>query len=310
MRGIVGKADKLRQFALVVMLLCVTALFGDRQATAGWVIQPVDSAGIVGLDTSLAFNVSLYSKPAISYYDSTNGDLKLARDLNGDGDFADANEIITVDSTGEVGSDTSIAFDSTNEPAISYYDLTNANLKFARFVPEICNNGIDDDGDGLVDCNDPECPPCTTTTIPTTTTTIATTTTTIPTTTTTVATTTTTIPTTTTTVATTTTTSTTTTTVPCLCPDDGIPPAGCISGRVTNRVNQPLAGKIVKLKRTFPRRPPVSVNLPTDNDGCYRFSNLEDGTYKVKVKKCKGGGTQTKVITGGGKVNDTDFECK
>ena len=24
-------------------------------------------------------------------------------------------------------------------------------------VPEDCTNGIDDDGDGLVDCNDPDC---------------------------------------------------------------------------------------------------------------------------------------------------------
>ena len=27
----------------------------------------------------------------------------------------------------------------------------------ALFAPEICNNGIDDDGDGLIDANDPDC---------------------------------------------------------------------------------------------------------------------------------------------------------
>ena len=28
----------------------------------------------------------------------------------------------------------------------------------AVFAQEICNNGIDDDGDGLIDLNDPDCP--------------------------------------------------------------------------------------------------------------------------------------------------------
>ena len=27
-------------------------------------------------------------------------------------------------------------------------------------VPEICNNGLDDDGDGLIDCQDPDCTDC------------------------------------------------------------------------------------------------------------------------------------------------------
>ena len=29
---------------------------------------------------------------------------------------------------------------------------------FALSAQEICNNGIDDDGDGLIDLNDPDCP--------------------------------------------------------------------------------------------------------------------------------------------------------
>ena len=93
---------------------------------AGEIIT-VDSAGYVGEYTSLAFG----SGPAISYYDWSNGDLKLAYDRNNNGDFADADEIITVDSTGNVGMYTSLAFDASGRPAISYYDVSNGDLKLA-----------------------------------------------------------------------------------------------------------------------------------------------------------------------------------
>ena len=93
---------------------------------AGEIIT-VDSAGYVGEYTSLAFG----SGPAISYYDWSNGDLKLAYDRNDNGDFADADEIITVDSTGNVGMYTSLAFDASGRPAISYYDVSNGDLKLA-----------------------------------------------------------------------------------------------------------------------------------------------------------------------------------
>ena len=87
----------------------------------------VDSFGDVGWTTSLAFDS--YGRPAISYYDNTSGSLKFAYDRNNDRDFADTDEIITVDSNGDVGLWTSLAFGTG--PAISYYDYTNLDLKFA-----------------------------------------------------------------------------------------------------------------------------------------------------------------------------------
>ena len=50
------------------------------------------------------------------------------------------------------------AGDATGNSALngSFIDHSNTNLP-----PEICDNGIDDDGDGLVDCNDPDCNPLT-----------------------------------------------------------------------------------------------------------------------------------------------------
>ncbi|MCX6012470.1 MAG: Ig-like domain-containing protein, partial [Chloroflexi bacterium] len=86
-------------------------------------IQTVDSAGIVGEYTSLAFNSS--GNPAISYFDNTNKDLKSTR-CNGS-----TWVLQTVDSTGNTGYYTSLAFDNSGNPAISYLDLTNGNLKFA-----------------------------------------------------------------------------------------------------------------------------------------------------------------------------------
>ncbi len=105
-------------------------------ADAGEIIT-VDSARNVGLFTSLAFDPS--GNPAISYYNQTNRDLKFAHDTNGDGDFADAGEIITVDSIGRVGLSASLAFDPSGNPAISYYKENGGDLKFA--------NDINGDGD-------------------------------------------------------------------------------------------------------------------------------------------------------------------
>lgn len=106
---------------------------------------------------------------------------------------------------------------------------------------------------------------------------------------------------------TTTTSTTTTTTVACQCPADSTPPTGCISGRVTDASGNLLAGKTVKLKKKGRRGASTTT---TDGNGCYWFPDLDDGKYKVKAKRCKGGGRETAVITGGGKVNDVNFACR
>jgi hypothetical protein len=119
---------------LVTLLGCLSIILGGQnevyaQCGVDWTCQIVDDGGgtnNVGQYTSLAFDGSGY--PAISYYDYDNGYLKFAYDRNGDGDFT-TDEIITVDSIGDVGIYTSLAFGTG--PAISYYDYSNGYLKLA-----------------------------------------------------------------------------------------------------------------------------------------------------------------------------------
>ncbi|MCP4228706.1 MAG: hypothetical protein GY771_00975, partial [bacterium] len=93
-----------------------------------WFVYSVDTDGNVGRFTSIAIDSN--GNPHISYNDYTNSDLKYAyrsgRNWN----------ITTVD-TGDptyqayTGHYTSIALDSNDRPHISYYDVSNHDLKFA-----------------------------------------------------------------------------------------------------------------------------------------------------------------------------------
>lgn len=135
-------------------------------------------------------------------------------------------------------------------------------------LQETCDNGIDDDGDGLVDCDDPDCSDhrgC------------------------------------------------------CRCADDREHPTGCIAGGVTEIGTgfESVAGKRMILRRVFPKRPVVRMNVVTDDNGCYNFTDLEDGVYKIRTtriraRKCKGEYRKVAivVIAGGGKVNDVNFWCR
>jgi Ig-like domain CHU_C associated/Secretion system C-terminal sorting domain len=88
----------------------------------------ITAAGVnVGQYTSL---VIVNGNPAISYYDVTNGDLKYVRATDVTGTVWGAP--VTVDGlAANVGQYTSLAIVNGN-PAISYYDITNTDLKYVR----------------------------------------------------------------------------------------------------------------------------------------------------------------------------------
>jgi len=95
----------------------------------------LDSAGDVGEYTSIA--ISSDGNPIISYYDFTNGDLKIVHCTSPSCSTQDTP--VTLDSAGDVGFYTSIAISSDGNPIISYYDFTNGDLKIVHCTSPSCS---------------------------------------------------------------------------------------------------------------------------------------------------------------------------
>ena len=100
---------------------------------SNWDKVSIDTTGIVGYYTSIAIdsNDALH----ISYYESTNDDLKYATCSSGCTTASNWDKV-SVDTTGNVGYYTSIAIDSNDAVHISYLDFTNIDLKYAT-----CSSG-------------------------------------------------------------------------------------------------------------------------------------------------------------------------
>ncbi len=93
-----------------------------------WSIEAVDTADDVGRDTAIAIDPA--GRIGVAYADSTRGHLKYALYNPRAGSWAHT----TVDKNMTGVSFTSTTFDPDNNPVISYYDATPADLKVARFA--------------------------------------------------------------------------------------------------------------------------------------------------------------------------------
>lgn len=109
---------------------------GNASCSSGNTITTLDSAGNTGADSFILAPPD--DRPIISYWDVTNGDLKLAR-------CADASctsaSLVTVVSAGSNGQNTSMALSDDGFPIIAHLDGTNGDLKIAKCADASCSSG-------------------------------------------------------------------------------------------------------------------------------------------------------------------------
>ena len=107
-------------------------LYHSRGLYSSWETEvTVEAIGSGSYDGSVGLAFAPDGRPAISYYDGFNKDLKYAK-FNG---VQWVRQVI--DSVGDVGQYTSLAFSPRGRPAISYFDKTNGKLKVAEYVEGI-----------------------------------------------------------------------------------------------------------------------------------------------------------------------------
>lgn len=95
-----------------------------------WCYQTIDSVDRVGADSSLAIDTA--NNPRVSYFDSTNADIKYASASYNISSWTWTVE--TVDASGTAGGFTALALDSSNNPHIVYSGGGSGYLKYAKWT--------------------------------------------------------------------------------------------------------------------------------------------------------------------------------
>jgi len=98
-------------------------------------IESVDATGTVGINPAL--KLDRFGYPVVSYYDNTNGDLKVLH--CNDPDCSGGDDSITSPVTvGDVGFYSDLFVDVIHHPNIAFYDTTNDLIKFMRCNDDDC----------------------------------------------------------------------------------------------------------------------------------------------------------------------------
>jgi len=106
----------------------------SNTACTGATFTTLDAAGSVGVDTSITIGADALG--IISYYDLLNGNLKVAHCSN---TACTAATVTTIDaSAGTVGQRSTLAVGTDGLGLISYYDLSNGDLKVAHCTEAAC----------------------------------------------------------------------------------------------------------------------------------------------------------------------------
>ncbi|WP_422843684.1 choice-of-anchor U domain-containing protein [Acidovorax sp. M2(2025)] len=108
----------------------------DRQCSAATVKTLDLNAGAVGRYGSLVLNAA--GHPVVSYYDSTGQRLKLA--ICADPGCDAVTTVILDDSAADVGQYTSLQLSPAGNPMVSYWDVTNRDLKLAVCADPMCSS--------------------------------------------------------------------------------------------------------------------------------------------------------------------------
>ncbi len=107
-------------------------------SAAGTSLTTLDSGGDVGSGSSIA--VGPDGNPVVAYYDGTNDDLRFAACANPQ--CTGSATITTIDSTGDVGKNSSVAIGADGYPIVAYYDSTALNLQVAKCGASTCAGAL------------------------------------------------------------------------------------------------------------------------------------------------------------------------